>query len=125
MADRKDRVLIVEDNAILAIVLARILESGFTTARASTVAEGLARLDEAPFDVILCDFALDDGDGAALLEAARRKQAAAIRVIMSGGYVPGLEALESDGVVEAALWKPITRDSFEAAIARVRAERAR
>ncbi len=72
----------IEDDTRLAEMVARDLaRSGLEVTRAGTATEGLARLARDPFDLVLLDLMLPDGDG---LDVCRRLRASgsALPVIM-------------------------------------------
>ena len=76
------RILMIEDDARLAEMVARDLgRSGLEVTSAGTASEGLARLAREPFDLVLLDLMLPDGDG---LDVCRRLRASgsAVPVIM-------------------------------------------
>ena len=76
------RILMIEDDARLAAMVAEDLgRSGLDVETAGTAAEGLARLARGPFDLVLLDLMLPDGDG---LDVCRRIRAAgsAVPVVM-------------------------------------------
>jgi len=82
------RVLIVEDTARLAALLAEALaKHGFTCDRASTLAAAEDALGAATYDAILLDLGLPDGDG---LEWVRRKR---------GRNLPPILALTARGTL--------------------------
>jgi two-component system, NtrC family, response regulator AtoC len=65
-------VLLVEDDAVSANVLRKILTRlGWQVAIAGTMSEGLAGLDDNP-DAIILDLMLPDGDGEVILEKVRQ-----------------------------------------------------
>lgn len=71
------RILVVEDNADLRVMLRMFLESlGYWGCVAKDMASGLQAAQEASFDVLLCDILLPDGDGCELLRrlTARGRQ---------------------------------------------------
>ena len=68
------RLLIVEDNDRLAGLIAKLLiEHAFTVDRTASVDEAEAALAVAPYDLVLLDLTLPDGDGADILRQLRRK----------------------------------------------------
>ena len=66
------RVLFVEDNLRLSTLVRRGLENeGFTVDGVGTIADAEAALDTAPYDVVILDLGLPDGDGLDLLRGMR------------------------------------------------------
>jgi two-component system, NtrC family, response regulator HydG len=116
----RDSVLIVEDNDIVATVLVRVLGKTCTVSRVDGATDAQKSLDQGPFDVVLCDLRLKDGDGVNVLRHARLEQPLAIRVIMSGGDVPGVEALLGDGTIDASITKPFSGAVFADVVRRAR-----
>lgn len=95
-------VLVVEDEPALATAVAEALsDAGFVVTRAADGEEGLARLREKTFDVIICDLRMPRLDGPAFYRAiAASSPALARRVIFVTGDVAGTEAerfLEESG----------------------------
>src|SRR5262249_60561416 len=67
-------VLIIDDEAAIRESLETLLEfEGFTVEAAETGEEGLARLAEHPFDLVLLDFALPDRNGLEILADIRSR----------------------------------------------------
>lgn len=79
------RVLLVEDEAIIAMTAEDMIEElgGTTAAIASTLAEALAAIDGAAFDVALLDINLN---GDLSLPAAARLRAAGRPFVFTTGY---------------------------------------
>ena len=75
MAQNKPaRVLLVEDDPAIAMVIEAALEDeGFELTRVSSVAQRDAALAKAPFNAMLTDVILEDGDGLATLDTVRRE----------------------------------------------------
>lgn len=72
-ANRKFRVLLVEDHRETATILAKLLErSGHTVAVAHTVESALSRASAEPFDLIISDIGLPDGTGHDLMRQIRK-----------------------------------------------------
>ena len=68
------RVLIVEDDAGIAGGLAAVLKgAGYAVDHSATVAQAWAALSAEPFDLVLLDLGLPDGDGSQLLQRLRRQ----------------------------------------------------
>ena len=112
------RILIVEDEASIAVPFAQLLErEGFAATVAGTAADALrAALNEPP-DLILLDLALPDGDGRDVCRSLRTESAVPVIMLTARGTeldrVVGLELGADDYVV-----KPF---SAAEVIARIRA----
>ena len=88
------RVLVVEDEPALAVAVSEALEdAGFTVDRAGDGEEGLTRLTEASYDLIVCDLKMPRIDGMQFYRAmAVATPALARRVIFVTGDVAGTDA---------------------------------
>ena len=79
-------VLIIDDEAAIRESLETLLEfEGFSVEVAETGEEGLARLAEHPFDLVLLDFALPDRNGLEILADIRSRDPL-LAVIMITAY---------------------------------------
>jgi PAS domain S-box-containing protein len=88
------RVLVVEDEPALAVAVAEALgDAGFEVDRAGDGEEGLTRLTEKPYDLIVCDLKMPRIDGMQFYRAmAAATPALARRVIFVTGDVAGTDA---------------------------------
>jgi two-component system NtrC family sensor kinase len=88
------RVLVVEDEPALAVAVAEALEdAGFSVERAADGEEGLHRLADAAYDLIVCDLKMPRIDGMQFYRAmATATPALARRVIFVTGDVAGTDA---------------------------------
>lgn len=88
------RVLVVEDEPALAVAVSEALEdAGFSVDRAGDGEEGLTRLTEASYDLIVCDLKMPRIDGMQFYRAmAVATPALARRVIFVTGDVAGTDA---------------------------------
>jgi two-component system NtrC family sensor kinase len=88
------RVLVVEDEPALAVAVSEALEdAGFKVDRAGDGEEGLTRLTEANYDLIVCDLKMPRIDGMQFYRAmAAATPALARRVIFVTGDVAGTDA---------------------------------
>jgi len=96
------RVLVVEDEPALAVAVSEALtDAGFTVDRAGDGEEGLTRLTEARYDLIVCDLKMPRVDGIRFYRAmTAATPALARRVIFVTGDVAGTDAerfLEDSG----------------------------
>jgi DNA-binding response OmpR family regulator len=110
------RVLIVEDDAVSRQLLKRIVEiEGHDAETASGYHAAVALIDRQPYDLILLDLTLEDGDGLNLCRHIRARHQTPIMIITSRGatadVVTGLELGADDYVV-----KPFNIDVLTARI---------
>jgi PAS domain S-box-containing protein len=101
------RALVIEDEHALGdAVAASLTDEGFTVDRAENGEEGLARLAERRYDVIVCDLKMPKVDGPALFaDVSKRMPDVRKRLIFVTGDVAGTETerfLEESG----CLWIP-------------------
>jgi response regulator RpfG family c-di-GMP phosphodiesterase len=106
--------LLVDDEPSVLHALHRVLRSRFTIALA-TSAEDAARLAACcQFSAVLTDYDLPGRSGAWLLVQLATKPGLR-KVLTSGRDVPGIEALNSAGVVDRFVKKPASPEElFEA-----------
>lgn len=91
-------ILVIDDEAALRSLLARILRlEGYTVDEAGTAREGLRRLEQGEFQVVLCDVKLPDGNGVELVGTIK-KQHPNVEVILLTAYgnIPdGVQAIKN------------------------------
>src|SRR5215475_3930763 len=120
-------VLIIDDEAAILESLETFLEfEGFTVEAAETGEEGLARLAEHPFDLVLLDFALPDRNGLEILADIRsRDPLLAVIMITAYGTVDNAVRAMQKGATNF-IQKPWDNEKLladvRAAVARRRAE---
>ena len=110
------RVLVVEDDAVSRQLLKRIVEiEGHVAETASGYHEAVTLIDRQPYDLILLDLTLGDGDGLTLCRRVRAQYQTPIMIVTSRGasadVVTGLELGADDYVV-----KPFNIDVLTARI---------
>jgi signal transduction histidine kinase/ActR/RegA family two-component response regulator len=113
------RILLVEDHADTARMLARLLSSsGHSVETAASVASALELAEKHPFDVIISDIGLPDASGYELMEQISRRHG--IRGIALSGYGMERDMQRSrDAGFSEHLVKPINLEQLEAVIRRV------
>ena len=103
------RILLVEDHADTAEVFARLLElRGFRVTLTGTAASALDQARHLPFDVLLCDIQLPDGDGCQLLLKLRGELGmdALVAIAFSGYDGKAIERAKAAGF-DAYMVKPV------------------
>lgn len=79
------RILIVDDEELIRMLIAGILErEGHRCTTAATALEGLTRLEEEDFDVVLLDLHMPGMSGIELLERLQRLNAPAVPIVLTG-----------------------------------------
>lgn len=108
-----ERILLVEDEATLRIVVEEFLsEEGYSVHASGTVSEALEAFDrEGPFDLIVSDIRLPDGDGRLLIDSLR-SNSAGLRAVQISGYAS--DGARSTAQTEKAriLRKPFRMDEL-------------
>lgn len=118
-AERRLRVLVVDDHADTALVLARLLRSiGHRATIAGSVAEALALACKERYDLIISDLGLPDGTGNELMERIRAGYGIPGIAVSGYGMERDLRRSREAGFMEH-LVKPISLDQLEEAMTRV------
>jgi DNA-binding response OmpR family regulator len=112
--------VVVEDDAVLAGVLAGVLsDAGFAVRRARTMREGKQLLSEHPTALLVLDLTLPDAFGGEILSAAAQLDRVPPTVIVSAFGLAELIARSFDAEL---VRKPFELDAFVAAVARAQAK---
>ena len=83
--DKTDRILIIDDEAGIRQGCCRVLQpQGFTVETAENFQEGLRKIQEETFDLVLLDVMLPDGRGIDLLEPIRERDPETVSIIITG-----------------------------------------
>ena len=116
------RILVVDDNAILAGAIRRILErSGHEIRVAPTGLEGVRQYREQPADLVLLDIHMPEMDGIEVLAQLRALAPTLPVIMMSGGVQTKSLDLLGDAVLLGAfatLAKPFSIDELLGTVAR-------
>jgi CheY-like chemotaxis protein len=113
------RVLLVEDHADTARVLARLLRgNGHKVSAAHTVAEALAAARSQPFDVLVSDLGLPDGTGIDLIREIRRQYGSMPAVALTGFGMDDDVTRTREAGFDSHLTKPVNFARLEQAIQR-------
>jgi len=91
------RILFVDDDQDTCVAMARLLElQGYDPRCAGSCAEARQLIDDGPFDVLVADYLLLDGDGLTVLNYAQR------RYPVEGILISGVDSRGEDVVTSAA-----------------------
>jgi two-component system response regulator HydG len=81
----KKTILIIDDDVDICTLLSRfLLRQGYQVEVSHTGHKGLAKFNEANFDIVLCDYRLGDMEGKAVLAAIKEKKPETIVLIITG-----------------------------------------
>jgi len=112
------RVLLVDDNELVAEVLVSLLEDAgndVVTANSAEQALAIVQSAEAAFDAVISDYRLPTLTGLEVIESVRQRWPAAAAIILSGDtFDPRLHALSDTGV--KVLRKPVRRETLAQAL---------
>lgn len=112
------RILLAEDESTISRLIKTVLaSSGHEVVGVRTIGEAHTALDEGPFDLVLLDRNLADGDGTRLIEHIQRHAEKPPVVLMTGDRA---FAHEEDVAtrVQGMLWKPFELDELERLVKR-------
>jgi DNA-binding NtrC family response regulator len=110
----KGRILVVDDEESIREFLTILLEKeGYEVVTAGAVSTAIERLLAEPFDLVMCDLKLPDGNGLEVLEEARHRQLESPFIIITAHTTPqhALESLRA-GAAEY-LSKPFNVDDLK------------
>jgi CheY-like chemotaxis protein len=117
----RGRVLIVDDEPLVAQLLRRMLSAAHDVSVATSGAEALAAIEQAPFDAIVCDVMMPGITGMDLYAALRERDEDVARrmVFMTGGaFVPRVAEFLA-AVDNPKLEKPFEMGALTLALQRV------
>jgi DNA-binding NtrC family response regulator len=112
-ADGKFRVLVVDDEAAVLLTYRLILEQqGYEVVACGTSAEAIAAIEKQIFDVVLCDYSLEEQHtGFEVISAARRRNPVMPAALLTG-YATKDTADEAATLGIGIMFKPIEIDEF-------------
>lgn len=115
--ERSPRVLLVEDDSAIAIVIEAALEDeGFAIDRVSSISDRDIALDKRPYDVMLTDVMLEDGDGLETLSAVRRQAPIMPVIVLSAQNTLDTAVRASEGDAFEYFPKPFDLDELVQAV---------
>lgn len=81
----KNKILIIDDEINVGLLLSRYLtKNGFEVSNTTTGTSAIEMLENEKFDLILCDYRLDDTDGREILKHVKENYPATGVIIITG-----------------------------------------
>lgn len=121
--NRRPRVLVVEDDASIQLLLGVVLGESYDVVGASSRAEAIAAMSDEHIDVVLTDFNLPDSSGTELIAALRSAAATDLPILMVSGSEGAAEATARSAGAQAYLPKPFDQDELLETVARLLRDR--
>jgi DNA-binding NtrC family response regulator len=111
--DRKYRVLVVDDEAAVLLTYRLILErQGYEVVACGTSVQAIAAIEDGRFDVVLCDYSLEEQHtGFEVISAARRRDSRVPAALLTG-YATRETADEAASRGIGVMYKPIEIEEF-------------
>lgn len=112
-ADGKFRVLVVDDEAAVLLTYRLILErQGYEVVACGTSAQAIAAVEKQRFDVVLCDYSLEEQHTGFEVISAARKRDATVPAALLTGYATKETADEAISRGIGVMFKPIEIEEF-------------
>lgn len=116
--DLARRILLIEDHADTAEIMARVLRSsGYQVRVTGCVKDALSAAGTETFDLAICDIGLPDGDGCDLMNQLHSRHQMVGIALTAHAMPADLERVQN-GQFRAHLVKPVTFDTLRTAIER-------
>jgi DNA-binding NtrC family response regulator len=107
------RVLVVDDEAAVLLTYRLILEQqGYEVVACGTSREAIAAVEKQKFDVVLCDYSLEEQHTGFEVISAARKRNAEVPAALLTGYATKDTADEASAQGIGIMFKPIEIDEF-------------
>jgi DNA-binding NtrC family response regulator len=109
----KFRVLVVDDEAAVLLTYRLILEQqGYDVVACRTSTEAIAAIEKQLFDVVLCDYSLEEQHTGFEVISAARKRSPEMPAALLTGYATKDTADEASNLGIGIMFKPIEIDEF-------------
>ena len=112
-ADQKYRVLVVDDEAAVLLTYRLILErQGYDVMACGTSVQAIAAIEKQKFDVVLCDYSLEEQHTGFEVISEARKRDSAVPAALLTGYATKETADEAASRGIGVMFKPIEIEEF-------------
>jgi DNA-binding response OmpR family regulator len=113
------RILLAEDERTISRLIKQVLSSaGHDVIGVQSCSEAIELLQGEPFDLVLLDLNLSDGDGFRVVEALQERTEVPPPVLLMTGEHAFDDSDPRTGRVAGILWKPFNVDELEQAVNR-------
>ncbi len=116
-------ILLVDDDPTVRLIAEELLlQKGHVVLHAANGCEALAALESAPVDLMILDMLMPDKDGIeTLIEARKGYPGLRVLAVSGGGQIDAFDLLRLARFLGAdeTMTKPLQRDTFTAAVARL------
>jgi DNA-binding NtrC family response regulator len=111
--ERKYRILVVDDEASVLVTYQLILErEGYEVVACGTSREALSALEGNSFDVVLCDYSLEEQHTGFEVISAARTRYPGVPAALVTGYATEETATEAESRDIFVMYKPIAIEEF-------------
>jgi DNA-binding NtrC family response regulator len=111
--DGKFRVLVVDDEAAVLLTYRLILEQqGYEVVACGTSRDAIAAIEKQIFDIVLCDYSLEEQHTGFEVISAARKRKSNMPAALLTGYATKDTADEASSLGIGIMFKPIEIDEF-------------
>jgi two-component system response regulator RegA len=123
----RSTVLLVDDDGPLLRAMVRALQRDFELSTASSVEQALSLIEAQPFDAVVSDFHLPDGQGVRVLNDFAFANPNGVRVLYTGAALDAeiIKRSVAGGLIHRVLAKPAMPDAVRAALADELAKKSR
>ena len=112
-AERKYRVLVVDDEAAVLLTYRLILErQGYEVVACGTSVQAIAAIEKQQFDVVLCDYSLEERHTGFEVISEARKHDSGVPAALLTGYATRETADEAASRGIGVMFKPIEIEEF-------------
>jgi DNA-binding NtrC family response regulator len=112
-AERKYRVLVVDDEAHVLLTYRLILErQGYDVVACGTSVQAIEAIETQPFDMVLCDYSLEERHTGFEVISVARKRDSSVPAALLTGYATKETADEAASQGIGVMFKPIEIEEF-------------